>query len=509
MEMGGEDDRRERRIARRDRTKSPHHRHNDSNDIEVEEAGLIDASARRKSAANFSASKLVSNLKESQETTISRLRRVASTDGMARAAGEARRRPISRTMSAQASRRPGVERRLRAADTDVLSQSLGDNLGDDDMDHSNMGGSQTSRRRTPQRTKSTDSGLPRGSTGRVPRARRRPAPSDREEATKNLSSEQPHRRRLPARSKSADAFPPTGRGMTRPSRPGRRRNQAPDDEEDVIISDSDEEKQDDDDNNIDKSSRRRGAPPRSRSSHDGPTRGGHRNHRPTRRRPSGDSADASPKRSSGPGLQRSMTGTPTPSKTGPGLMRSHTSTNPRSNRTRGGRNTARELAQVAREKEKSPEASIEGFDDHPSSQHQSMSPVKSRQERRRLREGKELEAVERRTQGQELEDEEEEEHVVLEPEKKEAPWMRRLKKNVEDRAADDPFVTLGGETSTHTVGNKGSSVSRLDEHAFAVDPTFGVFPDMALDDGFNINDDDGTAHLSIAGGNKLDFSTIS
>lgn len=506
--MGGEDDRRERRIARRDRTKSPHHRHDDSNDVEIEESGSIDASARRKSAANFSASKLMSNLKVSQETSISRLRRVASTDGMARATGDAARsrRPISRTMSAQASRRPGVERRLRAADTDVLSQSLGDNLGDDDMDQSNMGGSQTNRRRTPQRTKSTDSGPPRGATGRVPRVRRRPVPSDREEATEDLSSEQSHRRRLPARSKSADAFPPTSRAMTRPSRPGRRRNQAPD-EEDIIISDSDEEEQDN--NNIDRSSRRRGAPPRSKSSHDGPTRGGHRNSRPARRRPSGDSADASPKRPGGGGLQRSLTGTPTTSSSGPGLMRSNTSTNPRSNRTRGGRNTARELAQVAREKEKSPEASVDGFDDHPSSQHQSMSPVKSRQERRRLREGKEREALERRTQGKEME--EEEEQVVGEPEKKEAPWMRRLKKNVEDRAADDPFVR--GEISTHTEGNKGCSIPRLDEHAFAVDPTFGVFPEVSnmplstIDDGFN--DDDGTAHLSIAGGNKLDFSKIS
>lgn len=193
-------------------------------------------------------------------------------------------------------------------------------------------------------------------------------------------------------------------------------------------------------------------------------------------------------------------------------MRSNTTAG-RTTRSRGGRNTAQELAQVpvASNSEKSPESSeIEHFVDVSdpmtaretlrsiTSQHHSNSPVRSRQDRRRLREEKEREVLERRMQAQ---TEPEEEEVS---EKKEEPWMRRLKKNTGDKTSNEPFKFDDALASAR---------DDKKNNFFPVDPTFGVFPavsDMPLStvEADTLDYDDGTTPLSM-GENKLDFSTIS
>lgn len=483
------------RRARRDRTKSPHNRYEDCESI-VSETGT-----RRTSLANFSASKLVENLKETSIENLVKKTNATEAPPPPKARAEAppsTRRVPGRTRSAQGPNRP-AQRRMKASEHDVLSQSMDDGDSCHELDDASaMSGSLPGRRRAPARTKSQDSGLTMR-IGQRPRAGRRPG-ADREDSTQDMSVSSDGRRRAPARSKSYDGGMPV-RGPMRPSRPNRRRPQGGE-EEDVVISDSDEEDRDVDididididvdDGGADRSGRRRREA--RRPSADGASRS-QRTARVARRRPSLDASPA--RRAGGPGLQRSLTGNPPSSNSGHGLSRSQTTTNSRGGaRVRGGRDTARELAQFAN-RERSPE---EYYNDDGSGRHYSNSPIKSRSERRRVREG--LRDNSARTQ------EFEEEEVV--PEKKEAPWMKRLKKKVGEGSGESVTGTAddGFATSNHSNG----------DGFFPVDPSFGVFAatsnttPFGNDDSDDYDDDDdddgdGTKRLAI-GGSKLDFSSI-
>ncbi|CAB9505862.1 expressed unknown protein [Seminavis robusta] len=511
-----------RRRARRDRTKSPAPEQDDDSE-EV-------TATRRKSYANISASKLMESLQATSEAPITRLRRGQSTDGTQEKQKPSGRRTPGRTMSAQASR--ANPRRMRSGDADMLSQSMMENTHGD-MDGSNMSASASRRRGPPQRTRSADNCLPRGVTQRTPRARRRPERQDSVEADEDgmMSSS---RRRPPGRTKSVDAMPPRGAGA-RAARSGRRRPNLDDDDDDVIISDSSEEEEEEDlegnrhSNHLDRSSAstgvssRRGIPRRTRSTDSGgvPTTRGQRTARTARRRPSAERSDASPKRSGGPGFQRSLTAAPgSASGSGPGLHRSNTATNPRS-RNRGGRNTAAELAQVSvSNRERSPDPSIVSFEGNDmesakeslkqlGSKH-SVSPIKSRQERRHLREAKEREALERRIPQKAPLDDEEPEPLVAE--KKEEPWMRRLKKSGgASKSAEDSFSFDEAVRQKADVFN-----SSQDKGFFPTDPTFGVFaagePLTDMNSSFENGDGSEDAMVSIMETkqkNKLDFSSIS
>lgn len=415
------------RRARRDRTKSPHSTvsskeeatenigvmTDDSiqiNQIQVPGNSMTDASERRKSLANLTASSLLENLKETNATSITRLRRTNTTDGTEgrarsgpRSAGGGRRMP-GRTLSGKGGANNQAGRRTRA-ENDVLSMSTAEmnfdpasrNVG---MDASAaMSGSNGSRRRgIPARSRSMqDSCLPRGP---VRAGRRKPGREDDETVPIDEmdSSGVVPRRRPPQRSRSAQgAVPPRG-AVQRAPRPGRRRpgRETPDDNDDdddgILISDSDEEEElvikDSNNNNngmdrsgmdrsgmdrsgVERSSaNRRRIPQRTRSAQDSCLPRGHTGYqrpaRVARRRGSNDevggaaaaaaavaSEEGSPARrtisrngSSGPGLRRSNTATPPASSSGPGLMRSNTTQNPRSNRARGNRNTRQEIARV-------------------------------------------------------------------------------------------------------------------------------------------------------------------
>ena len=223
-----------------------------------------------------------------------------------------------------------------------------------------------------------------------------------------------------------------------------------------------------------------------------------------------------------------MTATPPPSSgagAAPGLMRSNTTTNPRSARSRIGRDTARELAMVTNNREISPDpgrlspTSVEHDRAAVNPKH-SVSPIKSRSERRRLREDKEREIMERRLQ---VKMEKESKAKV---EKKEEPWMRRRKNKPGGLSNDDSInfddATAGRQDALNydDSGGKGSSLPSLGrKDFFPTDPSFGVFPAGAdisntpdLYDDDDDEDDGQDAHLSagIKGGkSKLDFSTIS
>lgn len=465
----------------------------------------------------FSADKLVSIVQETSAPSFARLRKSGDTNKSADGVGDLepvskdkeisddisssreRRRTPPRTMSAQNPRTNS--RRLRSNDN-ALEGSLGDYYEEDvpGMDGSSVMDasvvSSASRRRMPARSRSAVDCLPRGSqagstssNARPPRSRRR---AEKVEDDDDGPPPSP-RKRVPLRAKSADDLP---RGYERRSRPGRKkpgRNSDNDDDDDggdddgfsggdesVEISDSDLEaergvndrsshSQDIDRSSVSQSSRRR-LPQRSRSLQDSclPRSNERYDRRRARRRGTNDEDDeGSPKRGTGaPPIQRTNTAD---------------RTNPRSARGRAARNTAAELAVVEsrrrereemerqeREREHSPESPVPDRSGHGKGQ---ISPIKSREERRRLREAKERETMERRvTMG----------HAASEkPKKKEEPWMRRrLQKAAsgdDSFAFEDAFSQDGGFPMND---KKGSSLPRLDqsEDFFQTDEDFGAFP---------------------------------
>jgi len=509
---------------------------------------------KRTSLANFSAAKLVEAVQAVEAPSIARLRRQNSTGGDDRGGSippgsvnsrGAGRRPPGRTLSSQG---PRNNRRVKA-DSDVLSQSLYDNLGRSDGSLDNSGTTFTSagsagRKKVPPRTRSMQGGSQRTTSTRTG-ARRRPDGDDVGMNDMSVSN----RRRTPGRSKSG----PDGMSASyqRLARPGRRRvDRALDNEEDVVISDSDEEKEavyDDDidididvdvDDRLDRSNAsghsvtdrggRRRIPQRSRSAQDSCLPRGHGGYQrtpraPRGRRPSNSDIADDASAASGPGFKRSLTGTPPPSgrASGPAFGRSNTTNNPRSARVRGGRDTARELARVSTDRDRDREISPDPGRLSPESveplraSKTSMSPVRSRQERRRLREDKEREVMERRLQVK-AEMEEDEPEV---PEKKEAAWMRRRKNRQAGGDNNDSFNLNDSKSALNADLGAGGAF-------FPIDPSFGVFPatanspanatpspDLDYDDDEYDDDENDNMNKSMMevkkSKNKLDFSSIS
>lgn len=589
----------DRRIARRDRTKSPHlkvtgatesngsmNENNSSSkgSTEGESSSEGGKPERRKSSNyNLTASSLLEKVKESSAPSITRLRRTNTTDGGTR---EGIR------MLSQGHARANGRRVHDGNEALALHMSMdGLNFDPKDMDASGMSNSngmsqsRGGRRKPPARTRSMQDYPPRGHPGtqRAPRARRKPGRSEEEPTEGNTNEKntvdnsgavrRPNtmdsssmRRKPPPRSRSAhDPGPVPPRGAhQRMARPGRRkqgREVSDDDEETVLISDSDDEEPKH--NSMDRSmpamgsshnlSRRRPLQ-RTRSAQESCLPRGHSGYqRPTRaarRRQSNDkgtSGEEAPARrgaGSAPGLRRCNTGTPPTSGSGPGLMRSNTNQMSRSNRTRGGRNTTKELARVANSKSRetspndggdpsrSPSPGIET--EALSANRASNSPVRSRQARRRLREDRKREDLERSLEGSAERDE-----PKPKQDKKDDPvWMRRLKKNVV-KSNDDSFVF--DETAAHldrsissennnsgTRTGGGSSLPRMGENEdfFHTDPSFGIFPVSQADamyqspmpetrkslnlDEKQLKKEQKGAMMEMAGDKaKMDFSTIS
>ena len=587
----------DRRIARRDRTKSPQLKvtaatecngssmnenfSSNKGSTEGESSSEGVKPERRKSAINITASSLLEKVKESSAPSITRLRRTNTSDGGITREG-------IRTLSQGHARANG--RRVHDGNEALALHMSMDALNFDpkDMDASGlsnsngMSQSRGGRRKAPARTRSMqDYGPPRGHPGtqRAPRARRKPGRPEDEPTEENPNTNSMDnsnvvrrhntmdsssmRRKPPPRSRSAhDAGPVPPRGAhQRMARPGRRRpgRDVPDDEETVLISDSDEEEPKH--NSMDRSmpamsashnhSRRRPLQ-RTRSAQESLLPRGHagyqRSARAARRRPSnGDDnngEEAPTRRGAGgaPGLRRCNTGTPLTSGSGPGLMRSNTTQNSRSNRARGGRNTAKELARVAnsRSQDASPSGSgsrspSPGIETEAlSANRASNSPVRSRQARRRLREDKEREGLERTLQGSVERDE-----PKPKPEKKDDPvWMKRLKKNVV-KSNDDSFsfdeaaaqLDLSRSNENNNSGTRvggGSSLPRMGESEdfFHTDPSFGIFPVSKADamyqssipetrksqnlDEKQLKKEQKGAMMGMSGDKgKMDFSTIS
>jgi len=488
------------------------------------------SSAERRKSANFTASTLLANLEKSNDQSITRLRRPHSNDGEEESVVRAgsRRSLVGRAMSGQVPIHRGVRRTKigdnHDHDTHPLHMSMEELNRDREgmdasvMSNSNGGSGVTgSRRRLPPRARSLqDSCLARAAAAaeaglqRKPRASRRPGRnledgSSSKNATTNDAGEETdissRRRRPPPRTKSTqDVMPPRGVHQ-RVARPGRQRrpgreaddndiyndDQDQDEERTVLISDSDEDEQPASrmdrsttmDRSMDRSgmatSSRRRLPARTRSMQDSCLPRGHagnqqRTPRMARRRGSkADSGSDDGSTANRKAMAASYSGEVGVRRSsmmaGPGLARSNTATtNPRSSRNRSSRNTAAELARVTGRPDVSPDFEREPS---PNNNGHSASPIRSRQARRRLREGKERGMLERTLSGSE-----EREAKLKIPEKKEEVWMKRLKKKVVESSNDEDVRSLD-----RSKNDKNGSNDQSDDAFFHLDPSFGVFPD--------------------------------